>query len=169
MTQTIAAIPTTYAGHAFRSRLEAKWAALFDLLRWEWTYEPFDTGNWIPDFLIQGDAPFLVEIGPCVTEADYRAKATKPSAYLDTPTVILGASLTMPSDYGDVAGLIVNEFRTSPGPWNAHWSGCGQCRRVVIFGDDVTRPCGHPFAAFDHGALSELWGEAGAATQWQPT
>jgi hypothetical protein len=168
MTQTIAAIPTTYASHAFRSRLEAKWAALFDLLRWEWTYEPFDAGGWIPDFLIQGEAPFLVEVGPCVTEADYKAKAAKALTYPALPTLIVGAAVTMPGDWPDYAGMLVNEFPTNPGPWHAFWQGCGQCKRVVIYGDDVTRPCRHPFVAFDHDSLRELWGEAGAITQWQP-
>jgi hypothetical protein len=45
-----------------RSRLEAKWAAFFDLCGWQWTYEPFDLPGWIPDFLI--DNSMLVEIKP---------------------------------------------------------------------------------------------------------
>lgn len=45
-----AAIPTTYKNTKFRSRLEARWAATFDLLHWEWVYEPFDLDGWIPDF-----------------------------------------------------------------------------------------------------------------------
>jgi hypothetical protein len=52
MTLTIAAIPTTYAGVRFRSRLEARWAATFDLLGWEWAYEPYDLNGWIPDFVL---------------------------------------------------------------------------------------------------------------------
>lgn len=36
------AIPTRYSGVQFRSRLEAKWAAMFDLFGWSWEYEPFD-------------------------------------------------------------------------------------------------------------------------------
>ena len=31
----IAAIPTTYSGVVFRSRLEARWAAFFDLCGWD--------------------------------------------------------------------------------------------------------------------------------------
>lgn len=64
---TFAAIPTTYAGIRFRSRLEAKWAAFFDQLGWEWSYEPFDLNGWIPDFQIRivGRAqPTLVEVKP---------------------------------------------------------------------------------------------------------
>lgn len=53
MTYTIKAIPTTYAGINFRSRLEAKWAAFFDLAGFEWEYEPFDLDGWTPDFLLR--------------------------------------------------------------------------------------------------------------------
>jgi hypothetical protein len=37
---TIAAIETRYAGHRFRSRLEARWAVFFDALEIPWEYEP---------------------------------------------------------------------------------------------------------------------------------
>jgi hypothetical protein len=58
------AIPTTYKGVNFRSRLEAKWACMFDQLGWRWTYEPIDLAGWIPDFVIQGVKPILVEVKP---------------------------------------------------------------------------------------------------------
>jgi len=45
-------IPTLYNGIQFRSRLEAKWAAFFDLLAYDWEYEPFDLNGWILDFII---------------------------------------------------------------------------------------------------------------------
>lgn len=48
----IAAIPTRYKGILFRSRLEARWAAFFDLAGWKWEYEPFDLNGWIPDFRV---------------------------------------------------------------------------------------------------------------------
>jgi hypothetical protein len=48
---TITAHPTTYAGVRFRSRLEARWAAFFDLAGWAWEYEPADLAGWSPDFL----------------------------------------------------------------------------------------------------------------------
>lgn len=64
----IAAIPTTYGGREYRSRLEARWAAFFDLLGWRHEHEPFDLGPWSPDFLLVGeDASVLVEIKP-ITE-----------------------------------------------------------------------------------------------------
>jgi hypothetical protein len=58
-------IPTKYAGVQFRSRLEAKWAALFDIAGMQWSYEPFDLEGWAPDFAIhtkRGD--ILVEVKP---------------------------------------------------------------------------------------------------------
>ncbi len=61
--QAIKAIATTYRQYEFRSRLEAKWAAFFDLCKWPWSYEPVDYNGWIPDFAI-GDRPTLVEIKP---------------------------------------------------------------------------------------------------------
>jgi len=57
-------IPTKYAGIEFRSRTEARWAALYDLLGWSWTYEPLDYNGWIPDFLINDS--LLVEIKPII-------------------------------------------------------------------------------------------------------
>jgi hypothetical protein len=63
----IASIPTLYEGVQYRSRLEAKWAAFFDLLGWTHQYEPFDLDGWIPDFLLPGRCPVLVEVKPITT------------------------------------------------------------------------------------------------------
>lgn len=60
----LASIPTTYNGINFRSRLEARWAAFFDLLGWSWEYEAFDLPGWIPDFKIKGKKDIYVEVKP---------------------------------------------------------------------------------------------------------
>jgi len=61
----IAAIDTQYNERRYRSRLEAKWAAFFDLCGWRAEYEPFDLGEWSPDFLIKGwRTEILVEVKP---------------------------------------------------------------------------------------------------------
>lgn len=60
----IRAIPTDYRGRLYRSRLEARWAAFFDLLGWRYEYEPFDFRGWIPDFVIFGVEEILVEVKP---------------------------------------------------------------------------------------------------------
>lgn len=65
MKYEIKSIPTTYAGVNFRSRLEARWAAFFDLCGWKWDYEPFDLDGWAPDFRIRTKVgPVLCEVKP---------------------------------------------------------------------------------------------------------
>jgi hypothetical protein len=67
-----AAIPTTYNGVNFRSRLEARWAAFFDLCGWKWQYEPCEFKGWIPDFAIRGYKKLYVEVKPYSTEKDWK-------------------------------------------------------------------------------------------------
>lgn len=47
-------LPTSYAGHVFRSRLEARFAVLFDSMGLRWEYEPegfeLPSGLYVPDF-----------------------------------------------------------------------------------------------------------------------
>lgn len=64
------AIPTKYNGTQFRSRLEARWAAFFDLIGLEWEYEPLDLSGYIPDFILPnlfGSHVALVEVKPIVS------------------------------------------------------------------------------------------------------
>lgn len=44
--------PTKYNGTIYRSRLEARWAAFFELIGWEYEYEPIDFDGWSPDFRV---------------------------------------------------------------------------------------------------------------------
>ena len=69
---SIPAIPTEYNGTTFRSRLEARWAAFFDLCGWEWEYEPVDFDGWFPDFALRGDEgrPTWVEVKPLMPPAE---------------------------------------------------------------------------------------------------
>ena len=79
------AIPTEYGGCRFRSRLEARWAAFFDLCRWHWTYEPFDLDGWIPDFALHSvdrKIAALVEIKPL--SPGQIAKLEKRSQFMGT-------------------------------------------------------------------------------------
>jgi hypothetical protein len=63
------AIPTTYAGTAFRSRLEASVAAHFDKIELAWEYEPegfqLSDGQWyLPDFYLPKPKAWLEVKGP---------------------------------------------------------------------------------------------------------
>lgn len=80
MEYNIKAHPTKYNGVHFRSRLEARWAAFFDLAGWEWEYEPIDLKGWSPDFKLtipcshsecQGRHILLVEVKPYFSLDDF--------------------------------------------------------------------------------------------------
>jgi hypothetical protein len=103
---TTIGIPTRYEAGNFRSRLEARWAAMFDMLRWSYVYEPIDADGYIPDFLIEGPRPFFVEVGPCIAERDYRDKSEKAdrnAAVLGYDVLVVGASPLpfLPHPYAD--------------------------------------------------------------------
>lgn len=77
------AIPTRYHGRQYRSRIEARWAAMFDLLDWPHEYEPFDMNGWIPDFIIPNKhgKSILIEIkgGGSLFEFEKYRKAIRES------------------------------------------------------------------------------------------
>lgn len=79
------AIETIYKGHRFRSRLEARWAVVFDTLGIEWQYEPqgYECGarltkslwweeypriNYLPDFWLPGEGVFVEVKGEFTSE-----------------------------------------------------------------------------------------------------
>jgi hypothetical protein len=59
----IKAIPTTYNHVLYRSRMEARWAAFFDFVGWEFEYEPEPFQTWSPDFVIHTLDTFI-EVKP---------------------------------------------------------------------------------------------------------
>jgi len=79
----IEAKPTNYKRHHFRSRLEARWAVVFDLLKIKWQYEPamFDLGfatingrqiylgGYLVDFYLP-DLEVWVEVKPIIPHCD---------------------------------------------------------------------------------------------------
>lgn len=137
---TIAAIPTTYKGIEFRSRLEAKWAVMFDQLGWTWEYEPIDLHGYIPDFYIDfGRRRYFVEIKPAMTTAElYSALDKALSALGDERTeniLVLGGS---PGKYGQVAtahsvwilaGLMTSDYFDAVD--DAYLAICPTCHHAV--------------------------------------
>jgi hypothetical protein len=85
-------IPTVYRGRQFRSRLEARWAVFFDIVGWPYEYEPFELDGWIPDFLLLGHSPVLVEIKPVVEFPELVAEKVKQSRP-DQEVLILGCTI----------------------------------------------------------------------------
>lgn len=99
MIDQIRAIPTEYRGITFRSRLEARWAAMFDRLEWKWEYEPIDLTGYIPDFILQFHKPVLAEIKPAMTLHEckqYTQKIAKSG--WDGDALIFGGALKLSHD-----------------------------------------------------------------------
>lgn len=100
MDYTIKAKPTTYKGIKFRSKLEAQWAAFFDLVNIKWLYEPEKFNQWEPDFLIYGQKPIYVEVKPFLTEdiiTEYKVKCRdiyrSPDAHVILITTPIGSPI----------------------------------------------------------------------------
>lgn len=88
----IKAIKTRYKGILFRSRLEARWAVLFDELGLTWAYEPEGidlgaTGWYLPDFWIN-DVNCYFEVKPKEASAEEVSKVYHLSVQSKNPVVL---------------------------------------------------------------------------------
>lgn len=189
MNYTIKAIETRYGGVNFRSRLEAKWAAMFDLLGWEWTYEPTDFNGWIPDFAIHGKRLVYVEVKPVVEFPQDVADEIDASGCTDEALIVgLGFPLKGEFIYKEAFGwlrqLAYNwdsdtGFERDSWAWDqavfGRWkSGGGRigfCHSIMSFHDRIIGGYdGGSFGAlgFDISEATALWREAGNRTRWTP-
>lgn len=178
-----AAIPTVYRGIQFRSRLEAKWAWIFDRLGWQWEYEPIDLNGWIPDFVIQGEKPILVDVKPIFVFDEGIAHKIQKATGKDFGTkydcLILAAGLVKsPQNDCFAVGWINDDFG---GGTNDDWdlavilhpyakpelyglsAQYGSYHdRITGFGDGD-----HGYKPLYEGYIGELWSEATNASQWK--
>jgi hypothetical protein len=173
----IAAIPTRYAGTLFRSRLEAKWAAFFDLLRWPWEYEPIDLNGYIPDFIISFKTPLLVEIKP-ETAIEHRLKIE--SSGWQSPAMVVGSSVRYDDgrwlpEIGDMGEWAFLEDRYGWLWGTAGMFVCKSCRKWSVLDQEMSfhcRACGgyegssHVDSSTPERAVA-MWREAGNTVQWR--
>lgn len=99
---TIKAIETKYKGCRFRSRLEARYAVLFDSLGMEWHYEPegFELehyGRYLPDFYLP-QIDMWAEVKAKPFDIHERNKAFALSSGTNKPVIQL-TSMPEPSDF----------------------------------------------------------------------
>jgi hypothetical protein len=179
-------IPTNYKGVEYRSRLEARWAAFFDLIGWQHTYEPFDGRGYIPDFLVHGNRPLLIEIKPANTMPQYQAPIAKIENGLRDRTediLILGVDpitkLAPTAGDGDrpVPGLLGEQCGGHIEWATAHWFRCLKCQTINVFHPLMSftgRPCGcAPFGGDDHlghanrNFIASSWAEATNIVKWR--
>jgi len=136
-------IETRYAGCRFRSRLEARWAVLFDAIDLEWQYEPqgFDTpfGPYLPDFYIPIWGAWMEVKGEMPT--DLRREAFFADSVAQRYNILAG-DIPRPDlylSYGSMARLDVI-YRSEVGEWTDSrtyggwlgWEDCGPEFRAAL-------------------------------------
>lgn len=152
MEYKIKAHVTEYNGTKFRSRLEARWAAFFDLVGWAWEYEPLDLVGWVPDFRVTfscGNSncePFhelLAEVKPFYSIKQFAGLPVEKNAFGQA--------------YGSDGGLMLGQNPKVSGWEMTHGSGGG----FYTLEEWVDR-------RGTFGSLERIWAEAGNRTQWRP-
>lgn len=118
MANEIKAIPTFYNGVSFRSRLEARWAIIFDKLGIKWHYETegYDirigdgiTIRYLPDFVLYGGSERCPDQLFVEVKGNMRADdALKINAFSNHyPIYVVG---NIPQDLDDICNGIDTEF-----------------------------------------------------------
>jgi hypothetical protein len=181
MNYTIAAIETRYSGINFRSRLEARWAAMFDLLGWGWTYEPTDFKGWIPDFAIHGEKEIIyVEVKPV---GDFPEEVANKLAASGCPGDVLIVGMLGPTwskKYECPTIGWLGDFAVEGCFWwepaaMSRWGGedrIGFCHSEGTFCDRITgKYDGGGFGSnpVTQEEVTSLWREACNRTRWSPT
>ncbi len=181
-------VETKYADIIFRSRLEARWAAWFDRVKWPWEYEPIDLEGYIPDFILMVKNPVLVEVKPVLTfEELYQYTAKIERSGWDKEALILGAypmwkasGWSMPA-FGLLAERVEGcDPSDSESYWwaTAHIFRCGKCGKLNFMHEESDwggRICGHydgnrylQFNKEDALNIRHYWAEAANVTKWKP-
>lgn len=169
---SIPSIPTLYQGIRMRSRLEARWAAMFGKLGWQWHYEPIELNFYIPDFLVtsglsMGDT--VVECKPFLPSERTTQTATLTKLVRSGwqgPMLLLGAVVQPDGLCGLYRAPGAAGWADAYLRWVAHeaWP-----MEPVSDGDghwDVTSPEGGAALPF---RLSMAWHAAGNEVQWRPS
>jgi len=182
MSNQMKSYPTRYKDQLFRSRLEAKWAAFFDLLKWPYVYEPYDLNGYIPDFILQFYEPLLVEVKPEILFKDLEQHTGKvEKSGWDKGILIVGADLFESKFWGKdgyrAIGLL-GEFWPNEKIDRVYTEGslsyCTVCKRPSIHQVSGSWYCrvagcyegGSTMEDFDQGL--SLWRQAGNEIQWNP-
>ncbi len=184
-------------GIKYRSLLEAKWASFFTRIGWQFEYEPFEGNGYIPDFLIHGNDPFLVEVKPAASWKELHFHQTKVAdgllGFWQHDVLILGASpFALLDESGDAAAGLLGEYQSDMSPSDDNgeqdderdgfifgagtWSKCPSCDRPAVTHNYMSwhmRPCRHydgsqwPLRREQLEALRAHWKRACNEVQWR--
>lgn len=173
--------PTTYKGIRFRSRTEARWAALFDNLEWDWIYEPCDFTGWIPDFqLLLDHEPLLVEVKPALSYHELRVHLPKVQRSGCPYDVLLVGATWWFGQLWDTPEIgVLSDFH-APAFVDRDWVGAslvycdtGHYGLVTPGGNGQCRTCGlwHIDGTWSTVLIrdwQDMWAAAQNLTQWKP-
>lgn len=143
---TIKSHPTSYKGVNFRSRLEATWAAFFDLAEIPWSYEPIDLAGWVPDFVLYDR--IAVEVKPILSISElpnFQSDIDRiKSSGCHLATGIIGAE---PTHMANRIGWALSEHDLT---FDTIWFSDGE---ITLVPTNRTEP---------------MWSKAKNMTQWKP-
>jgi hypothetical protein len=165
--------PTLYRGIQMRSRIEARWAVVFDFLKFKWEYEPEHyeipgVGNYLPDYWLEGQDCWVEIKGPHPTEME-RAKARGLSKVSQKVVYIFCCGIPRigpdgaPFDFQCKEDLWAHGYRYNPdGTAEMGWMlGVKECCGAVGFCLDANTArlvcdCDPSVAEYDEGYLRSL-------------
>ena len=187
------AIPITYNGINFRSKLEARWYIFMKNLGWNVEYEPHIEGlnNWLPDFLIIGnDTKVLVEVKPFNSSrdflGDYAADTIKKInnsnwLKLDFDAVIMvGSTLNLGKgmcNHTFIGGDIIRPddlnsdgYYSEAFVYTDHSGKIGICDNSIWYQDIINNDHDGGYCLHDENRekLEICWNKAGSKLQWMP-
>lgn len=181
---TFEGIPTEFAGARFRSRLEAKWAAFFTAMGWDWEYEPLDLDGYIPDFVLRFKRPMLVEVKPIFGSSDpiaREARAKIQNSGWHGQALLVGAGVAR-DEYGMACiGQVSNEDEDEAGNiyfmfGHASLHRCLKCGEFSIHDPVLSYRCrvndchdGDSYlGGFDADEAIRTWRQVSSTVQWKP-
>lgn len=146
--------PTLFNGVQYRSRLEARWGALFYILKWDFTYEPpLSLHYYIPDFILPGEGFLLAECKPFVRHDDpevAKAQTKIKESGWEGHSALLGSA-----PYADKKGRTVFGLRTTQDNSDPHVMLPFHLVRVA--GDWVTCTCENDHASTKTDTINQAW------------
>jgi hypothetical protein len=168
-------IVTMYRGRRFRSRLEARWAAMFDLLGWKYEYEPYDLEGWIPDFVLFGSGEILAEVKPYSLLEEFDTvkiiNALKETEKWGKEILLLGSSIwgSYPSILGWLGEFLGGDYWFGRAILNYYAEKWGFYHEYGYWGDRMTGlyDGDHYLDWPDYEKVVKLWNQAGNIVQFR--
>ena len=170
-------LATTIDGRRYRSQLEGRWAQFFRYSGWPFEYEPFNMRGWIPDFVLLGDSPVLVEIKPVHVFPGFVVEKIEAS---NPPHDVLVLGCTIPVRSFDNSTVISPHIfgwlaEKSGGDDHTHlWWGNAVLGRAPMDRLDFAHADASPFGRMfgteltpaDPYLVRSKWADAGNKAQW---